>query len=199
MLFIGFSEAEIESFFNNGPPLAGQSSTAKVQRQPLPPPKPTAVTASTSVKSLFASISPSPTPPQQAPPVQPPRQSVAVPTNDHSAVKSPEPPLRAPALANVDISAEWEEKYSSQQQKSYWKHKITGEKTWKNPEKISSSAKAALQESKEAIKSTLSEMSSQKNDRFIVYDKMRKMLPVYFRRRVTLVVHVRNVHLVSVF
>jgi hypothetical protein len=31
------------------------------------------------------------------------------------------------------LDEEWEEKFSSQHQKKYWKNKITGEKTWKNP------------------------------------------------------------------
>jgi exonuclease VII large subunit len=112
------------------------------------------------------------------PPSSPPSPYIAITPNDHSGA------AQATILPKaVEISDEWEEKYSSQHQKSYWKNKITGEKTWKNPlklqakEKKSSSAKAALEESKTAIKNTLSDITKQKNERFAVYDKMKKMLP----------------------
>jgi hypothetical protein len=66
-----------------------------------------------------------------------------------SSAQTPPPRPKAPAVVAADISDVWEEKFSSQHQKSYWKHKITGEKTWKNPLKlvakeIAAKAKKAL-------------------------------------------------------
>jgi len=72
-----------------------------------------------------------------------------------SAASAPAPAAQTTAAATGDDSGEWEEKFSKEKNKKYWKNKVTGKSSWTPPAGTGDASKPAATASAPAVETAV--------------------------------------------